>query len=140
MAAPTITQIEEAILAAVTTLGLFATVESCGRREIPAAYAYPAAFVYFDGDEAVVDTPRPIDEAKFKVVIQTTNLGGEDQAARDTYSLNDAVRAALRGKTLDLELEPLACRSRICSDYDESTGMIEYTHTYHTRLYQPVVV
>lgn len=140
MATPTITQIEEAILAAITALGLFATCESCGRREIPVVYAYPACFVYFDGDEAVADSPRPIDDAKFKVVIQTANQGGEDQAARDIYSLNDAVRLILRGKTLGLELGPLACESRTCSDYNDSEGMIEYTHTYRTRLYQPVPV
>lgn len=140
MPAPTITQIEEAILATVTALGLFATVQSCGRKEIPSVYVWPSCFVYFDGDEAVVDSPRPIDDAKFKVVVQATNLGGEDQAARDIYSLNDAVRLALRGKTLGLELEPLACESRTCSDYNDSEGMIEYTHTYRTRLYQPVPV
>lgn len=139
MAAPTITQIEEAILTAVTGLGLFATVESCGRKEIPPAYAYPAAFVYFDSDEAVADTPRPVDDAKFKVVLQATNQAGEDQAARDTYSLNDEVRAALRGRSLGLDMEPLVCESRICSDWDSNEGMIEYTHTYRTRLYQPVV-
>lgn len=140
MPTPTITQIENAILAVITALELFATVESCGRRVIPDVYVYPACFVYFDGDEAVVDAPRPIDDVKVKVVIQAANQGGEDQSARDIYSLNDAVRLIMRGKTLGMELEPFACESRICSDYNDAEGMIEYTHTYRTRLYQPVPV
>lgn len=140
MPAPTIAQIEDAILSVIASLGLFATTETAGRKEIPSTYVYPACFVYFDGDEAVTDTPRPIDSAKFKVVIQSTNQAGEDQAARDIYSLNDEVRTVLRGKTLGLEMEPLACESRTCSDYDDAEGMIEYTHIYRTRLYQPVPV
>lgn len=140
MATPTITTIEDAVLNTISELDLFATIQSCGRREVPAVYAWPACFIYFDGDEEVAAIPRPVDDARFKVVIQSTNLGGEDQAARDSYSLNDAVRAALRGKSLGLDMEPLACESRICTDYQDDVGMIEYTHTYRTRLYQPVVV
>lgn len=136
----TITTIETAILTVVADLGLFATVDSAGRHEIPDTYTWPAAFVYFDGDDSVTESPRPVDEAQFKVVLQAVNLAGEDQAAQTIYDLNDAVRAALRGKTLGLEMEPLACLSRKLSDYSDNEGMIEYTHTYRTRLYQPVPI
>lgn len=136
----TITTVEAAMLTAVADLGLFATVESAGRHEIPDTYAYPAAFAYFDGDDEVTGSPRPIDNALFKVVLQAVNLAGEDQAAQTIYELNDVVRATLRGKTLGLDMEPLACLSRKLTDYRDDEGMIEYTHTYRTRLYQPVPI
>jgi|GEM_PF-3365323 len=37
------------------------------------------------------------------------------------------------------DIEPFVCVSRKCTDYDDSDGMIEYTHIYRTRQYQSVV-
>jgi hypothetical protein len=134
---PTITQIEEAIISTIDGLNLFATLQSAGRKELPEVYAYPACFVFFDGDKALQSLPRPIDELTFSVAIQVQNLSLEQEAARNAYGLNDLVRAVIRNKTLGLpDIEQFTCASRHCSSYDDSEGVLEYTHTYTTRLYQ----
>lgn len=137
MATPTITRIEEAILAAVTTLGFFATVESCGRKELPPAYAYPAAFVYFDGDAETPEYAEYADKQTYVVVVQTTNLVNEAAAALDAYAIIDLVRDAIRGTTLGFaDIAPLRCISRQLTDYVEAEGMIEYTLKFETVWYR----
>ena len=132
--------IEDKIIDAMEGLRIFSTVQSAGRKVIPPVYAYPACFVFFDGDKDTGSIPRPIDDVSFSVVIQIQNMAVEHQAARDAYAINDLVRSALRVKTLGLaNIEPFVCASRQCSGYDDSEGVIEYTHTYTTRLYQSVV-
>jgi hypothetical protein len=137
----TIAEIEDAIIAAITRLGIFATLQSAGRQDIPEVYAYPAAFVFFDGDKDTGNVSRPIDDVLFTVTIQIQNMSQELAAARDAYTINDQVRGVIRFKTLDLaDIAPFACVSRACTGYDDSEGVIEYTHSYQTRLYQPVVM
>lgn len=137
MPTPTITTIEQAIIDAVSALGIFATIESCGRNVIPDAYAYPAAFIYFDGDSETPDYAEAADKQQYQVIVQNINLSGEQQAAIDAYALIDLVRGAIRGKTLELdEIEPFRCPSRRLTDYDDSDGMIEYTLTFETTWYR----
>lgn len=134
-----VTQMEDILIGVVAALGKFATVESAGRKALPEMYAYPAAFVYFDGDTDTGSVPRPVDEVDFKIVVQSQNLYNEELAAADAYSLNDQVRAVIRGKTLGMQnIEPWRCVSRRCTDYIDDEGIIEYTHVYRTRLYSPV--
>lgn len=137
----TAAQIEDKLIATVTALNIFATVLSAGRHVLPEVYAYPAAFVYWDGDSDTGSIPRPVDAVDFKIAVQVENLAGEKLAANDAYTVNDQVRNAIRGKTLGLtDIEPFVCLSRKCTDYHDSEGWIEYTHTYRTRLYNPVPV
>lgn len=137
MPTPTITTIEQAILDAITSLGVFATIESCGRSAIPDTYTWPAAFAYFDGDAETPDYAEAADTQVFQVVVQNINLAGEQLAALDAYVLIDLVRGAIRGKTLGLdEIEPFRCKSRRLTDYDDSDGMIEYTLTFETTWYR----
>lgn len=132
----TIVEIEDALLDTIVAMGVFATVQSAGRKSIPDVYAYPACFVFFDGDKGTGNTARAVDEVSFSISIQLQNLSAESEAAKNIYLLNDAVRDAIRGKTLGLaNIQPFSCESRICSGYDDSDGVIEYTHVYTTILY-----
>lgn len=138
--AATVSDIENALLFAVKSLGFFALVQSAGRQTLPDTICYPACFVVWDGDEDSGVISRPIDYASFKIIVQAQNYGSESSAANDVYQLNDLVRAVIRGKRLGfVDIEPFVCVSRSCTGYDDSEGMIEYTHTYKTRLYQPVI-
>jgi hypothetical protein len=137
---PGVGYIEDTLLQVLTALNCWAMIQSAGRKALPETIYYPACFVIWDGDEDSGSKPRPVDHVDFKVVIQTQNLAGEDLAATDAYTLNDLVRGEIRGKTLGIpDIEPFTCVSRRCTDYDDSDGMIEYTHIYRTRLYQPIV-
>ena len=136
-----IVTIEDKLIEVITTLGIFATVQSAGRKELPPTYAYPACFVFFDGDKAIATVPRPIDELTFAVAIQVQNMSMERSAAHSAYTINELVRAAIRSKYLGLvDIEPFTCASRLCTGYDDSDGVIEYTHIYNTRLYHPVSI
>jgi hypothetical protein len=136
----TVATIEDTILQALTNLNCWAMIQSAGRKTLPDSIYYPACFAIWDGDEDAESEPRPIDAVDFKVIIQVQNLAGEDQVATDIYALNDLVRTAIRGKTLGISgIEPFTCKYRRCTDYDDSDGMIEYTHLYRTRQYQPIV-
>lgn len=138
---PTVGEIENKLLEVLTALNCWAMIQSCGRKALPETISYPACFAVWDGDEDTGSKPRPVDYVDFKVIVQAQNLAGEDQAAVDVYALNDLVRAAIRGKVLGFAaIEPFTCVSRRISDYDDSEGMIEYTHIYRTRLYNPVPV
>lgn len=137
----TINEIEDRLLMTLEAMECWAMIQSVGRVALPPVICYPACFVFWDGDEAAAEFPRPIDTVDFKVIIQVQNYSSERIAASDCYTLNDRVRDAIRGKVLEYpDIEPFACLSRRCTDYDDSDGMIEYTHTYRTRLYQPVVM
>ena len=136
-----IATVEDKLIETVNALGIFATLQSAGRMDIPPVYAYPACFVFFDGDTDTGNVARPVDEVSFSVVVQSQNLSFEQQAAHDIYSINDQVRGAIRSKVLGLaDIEPFTCVSRQCTGYDDSDGVIEYTHIYRTRLYNQVVV
>jgi hypothetical protein len=133
--------IEDKLIETIKALDLFSTLQSAGRQDLPPVYSYPACFVFFDGDKDTGSIPRPVDEVTFAVTIQLQNLSQEMVAARDIYTINDLVRNAIRGKLLGLDaVEPFTCISRQCTGYDDSEGVIEYTHTYRTRLYSPVPV
>jgi len=137
---PAVAEIEDALIAEAEALGQFFTVQSSGRKAIPESYSYPACFIFWDNDSEVAGQSRAIDTVDFKVVVQTANLAGESLAAQDAYAINDALRDRIRGKTLGLaSITPFVCLSRRCTDYDDEDGMIEYTHTYRTKVYQAVV-
>ena len=137
----TVAEIEDALLNLLTGLHGWAMIQSAGRKALPDPIYYPACFIIWDGDEDAATLPRPIDYVNFKVILLVQNFASENLAAIDIYTLNDLVRGAIRGKTLGFpDIEPFTCKSRSCTDYDDSDGMIEYTHIYRTRLYNPIVV
>ena len=137
----TVAEIEDKLLQVLTALNCWAMVQSAGRKILPETIYYPACFVIWDGDDDTGSKPRPVDNVDFKVIVQTQNLASEDLAAADVYALNDLVRGEIRGKRLGIpDIEPFTCVSRRCTDYDDSDGMIEYTHIYRTRLYNLVPV
>jgi len=135
--------VETKLLEVITALAVFAHVDTAGRKAIPepGTYGYPACFVYWDGDDDTGTKPRPVDATDFAVIVQVQNYASEAEAAKDIYTLNDVVRAAIRGKSFGLAgIEPFDCLSRRLTDYAPEEGMIEYTHMYRTRMYQPVPV
>jgi hypothetical protein len=138
---PTVGEAENRLLEVLTALNCWTMIQSCGRKALPETIYYPACFVMWDGDDDTGSKPRPVDATDFKVIIQCQNLAGEDQAAVDVYSLNDLVRAEIRGKTLGIpDIDTFTCVSRRCTDYDDADGMIEYTHIYRTRFYNQIPV
>lgn len=134
-----IAAIEDALLAAVNALGLFSLVDSAGRDTAPQLLTYPYASVFFIGDGQLVLNPRPIDELRYGVMVSAQNFSSEEEAAADVYRLIDAVRTAIRGKTLGIDdIEPFACRSRELISYED--GVITYLLTVVTRQYQAIPI
>ncbi len=134
-----IQDIEDKLLEAVGSLLAFAVVSSLVRDGVNPGI-YPAAYTYFAGDGEGETKSRPIDTVEFHIQVRAQNLASEALLARDAYSLINAVRKAIRGKTLGIPgIEPFRCIGRELSDYDEEESTIEYTCKFTTRQYQPVV-
>jgi hypothetical protein len=132
--------IEDLLITTHKNLGLFAQVVSFGREGEPNVLSLPAALIFFDGDVEVASKGRPVDEIAFHVAVRVQNLASEAAAARDAYTLINASRGAVRGKTLGIPgIEPFKCARRQLTDYDDKDGWIEYTLRFTTRQYQPVV-
>lgn len=135
----TIAEIEDRLIETIEGLGAFRDVRSLGRRELPAAAVYPAAYVYFVSDRDTGTRPRPVRALAYDVVVVSKNLRSEKEAARDAYALIDAVRDAVNGKTLGLSgIEEFACESREIADYE--SGAITYSLRFTARQYLDVPV
>lgn len=119
----TIAGIEDSIIATVTSLGLFAVVDSLGRHGEPDVLGYPAALAYFAGD----GDANGIRTAEYHVQVRAQNVASEAAAARDAYVLIDAVRGAIHGRPLFSGEPPARCVSRELSGWDEAESVIEYT-------------
>lgn len=137
---PTIAAIEDQLITTVRALPVGIYVDSVGRdKEAPAGtiFDYPYASVFFIGDREVVAVPRPIDDEFYGILVSAKNLGSEQEAAADAYLIIDAIRAALRGKTLGFAgIEPFRCLSREFQGYED--GVITYLITISTRQYQSI--
>jgi len=134
-----IQDIEDKLLQVINNLQRFAVVASLVRDGANPGI-FPAAYVYFAGDGEGETRSRPIDTVEFHVQVRAQNLASEAQLARDAYSLINAVRKAIRGKTLGIvAIEPFRCIARELSDYDEDESSIEYTCKFTTRQYQEIV-
>lgn len=137
---PTIAEKEDKLIAVIAALEVGIFVDSIGRdKEAPAGqiFDYPYASVFFAGDDEVTASPRPIDDESFGILVSAKNLGGEKDAAADAYAIIDAIRAAIRGKTLGFDgIEPFRVRGRQFQGYED--GVITYLITVSTRQLQPV--
>lgn len=132
-----IAEIEDKLIETVEALGIFKGVWSVGRKELPALIAHPAAYVYFVSETDTGTKPRPVTGLVFEVVVAVKNLRSEKEAARDAYSIIDAARDALNGKTLGFtDIEPFVCVSREIVGYE--AGVIEYALRFRARQYLPV--
>lgn len=133
----TIAEIEDALMETIRALGVFRSVHSAGRKALPSLKDHPAAYVFFVSERDTGTKPRPVVELRYDVVVVVKNLGAEKSAAADAYSLTDAVRDAVQGKTLGFaDIEPFACESRELVDY--ASGVIQYALRLKTRQYLPV--
>jgi phage gp37-like protein len=135
----TIADVENKMLESIRATGKFKLVDSVGRSAPPLAMNYPAAFVFFVGDEDTGNRPRPIYNTRFDVVVVNKNLRGEQQVARDTYELLEDVRESVVGKTYGLEaLSPLEMVGRSMLEYEN--GVVSYALHFAARMYMPVPV
>lgn len=132
-----ISEIEDAMITAVSALGLFRQVGSIGRQAKPQALSYPSAFVYFAGDTDTGVRPRPVFNTQYEVAVYQSNKSGEAAAAKDTYDLLDSVRDAINGKALGLtDVDSFVCTGREMIDYE--AGIISYVVKFTTRHMLPV--
>lgn len=137
---PEISEVEDKLIETVDALPLGIYVDSIGRdKTAPSGriFDYPYASVFFNGDSEVASQPRPIDEEFYGILVSAKNLAGEQEAAADAYVIINAIRAAIRGKTLGFAgIEPFRVRSREFQGYED--GVITYLVTVSTRQYQPI--
>lgn len=137
---PEINEIEDRLITTVRALPLGIYVDSIGRDLEPPAgqiFDYPYASLFFDGDQEVAAGPRPIDDEFYGCLVSCKNLGGEQAAAADAYVIINAIRTAIRGKTLGFEgIEPFRVRGRKFQGYED--GVITYLITISTRQYQTI--
>ncbi|HBE45740.1 MAG TPA: hypothetical protein DDW17_09965 [Deltaproteobacteria bacterium] len=141
-----IADIEDILISTIEGLNedgvnLFTYVGSLGRKGQPSPLTYPCALVYFVGDDNTRSKPRPVYTLNFEIVIMCRNLSlkPEEQAARDSYVLLEAVEQAINGKRLGIDdIEPWTCMSRDFVDYDN--GLITYSIKIQTRHYLNVPV
>lgn len=133
----TISEIEDILITTVKNLSLFKIVDSLGRKAEPVTLNYPAAFVYFAGNKNTESQPRPIFWTDYDVLVIAKNLQSEDKAAKDAYTLIDAVRDAINGKALGItDIEKFICMSRELAGYDN--GEIAYRLRFQARHYLAV--
>jgi hypothetical protein len=129
--------IEEKLIEAVASLGLFRTVQSMVEKEPPKVLKHPACFVYFEGDSDDSTSPRSRPELGFTLVVVNRNLRSGGRAARGTYGLLDGLRDGLGGRVLGLpDLGPLRVRGRRIVGYD--AGVISYEIRVTVRQTLPV--
>lgn len=133
----TITEIEDAMIAALESLELFDAVDSAGRPGEFDALTYPAASAMFLSERDLGVKSRRVSELQFAVLVSAQNLQSEQAAAQDAYALIDAVRDAIHGQTLGAEdIEPFACLRRELVGYQD--GIITYQLTFQTRQAGPI--
>lgn len=129
----TILDIDKKLVVTITGLNAFKTVDTIGRKAMPAVLNYPAAFVYFAGDHLVKqgNKLRNIYDTAYDIIVTNKNLRSEQDAAYDTYNLLDLVRDAIQGKKLDLtNVMPFECVSRELFGYED--GVISYVVRFTT--------
>ena len=114
---------EDVILLAVRGLNLFSLVDSLGRSGEPAMIIYPAAFAYFAGEGR---STKEI-TAEYHVQVRAQNTASEAAAARDAYTLIDAVRDAIHGKPIFAGGDFARCVARELTGWNEEESVIEYT-------------
>ena len=127
---PSTSDLEDALIKAVADLGLFLYVASVGRDKPPVMLNFPAAMVFFTGDQDLGNVPRPVRRASFTVAVLAKNLTNEKAAADAGYALIDAVRDAVHGSVLGLACtSKWTCSSRRFMDYQAGivTYAIEFT-------------
>ena len=128
--------IEDTLINTIKQLGLFQAVSSAGRKGLPQTFRYPSCFVYFVSDRDARTGPRPTIELTYEAMVVDKNLRTEKEAARDVYTLIDAVRDAINGKTLGIpDIEPWTCTGREIAGYEIDTGEIAYVLRFRTRQY-----
>ncbi|MBI5328856.1 MAG: hypothetical protein HZB80_11310 [Deltaproteobacteria bacterium] len=133
----TISEIEDRLITVIKGLSLFKWVDSMGRKGLPATLNYPAALIYFLSEKNTETKPRPVMILTYEAAVIDKNVQSEAKAAKDIYSLVDAVRDAINGKTLEItDIEPFVCGLIEFADYDG--GKITYTMQFQTRHYLPV--
>ena len=114
---------EDVILTTVSNLNLFALVDSLGRTGTPELIIYPAAFAYFAGEGR---SAKEI-TAEYHVQVRAQNTASEAAAARDAYTLIDAVRDAIHGKPIFANGDFARCVARELTGWNEEESVIEYT-------------
>jgi hypothetical protein len=127
-----ISGIEDKIIETIKGLNLFKKVDSLGRKDRPAALSYPSAFAFFVSEMSTGVKSRPVMDTVFAVLVVNKNLASESAAAKDSYTLCDAVRDAIHGKDLGItDIEPFEFISRELIDYD--SGVLTYDLRFKTR-------
>lgn len=133
-----ITALEDALLAAVSALGLFKVVQSAGRDGSFKPLKYPAAAACYYGDRVAASSPRLLVDAEFLVLIKDKNLTDEKAAAQGVYNLIDQVRDAIHGSALShADIEPFYLTGTELIDYDN--GVITYQLTFSCRVTGQIV-
>ncbi len=134
-----ISEIEDKLIDAVKDLDSFRIVDSLGRNGKPPVINYPSAFVFFADERATDVQSRPIRWLTYVVLVFVKNMASEAKAAKDAYTLIDAVDGAINGKRFGLtDIEAFRCSRRKVEDYD--AGTIVYSLSFTTRHYLPVPV
>jgi hypothetical protein len=134
----TIAEIEDKLLETIKALGLFATLQSVGRQDIPEAYAYPACFVFFAEDGDTEDLKDYATVTAFEVVVQVQNLFSAAAVNRDAYALLDFIKDAISGSNLGfIDAGPFRCSKRQLTGYDDSEGVAEYLIRLEVTWYRP---
>lgn len=135
----TIAELEDTLIGVIQDLDLFHRVDSLGRKGLPAALSYPAAFVYFVRERSDTAVPRPVVEKVFEVLVQQKNLQAESQAAAGVYGLVESVRDAVNGKRLGhTDIGPFTCSAIDMTDYAD--GVISYALQFTVQQYLPAQV
>ncbi len=133
----TITQLEDAMIAAIEALNLFDVVDSAGRPGDYSALTYPAASAMFLSESDAGVKSRRVSALQFAVFVSAQNFESEQSAAQDAYSLIDAVRDAIHGQTLGAaDIEPFVCLRRELTGYQD--GIITYQLTFEARQVGPI--
>lgn len=130
----TIKEIENAMLSELEESGLFKYTGSIGRDGRPAAINYPAAMVFFNGENDTGNNPRPVRNCSFVVAVLVRNLTGEKAAAQDAYDIIDSVRDLFLGKDLGLVgIGSFSCPARKFGGY--ANGVVTYLLEFGCKMY-----
>jgi len=133
----TLTAHEDAMMGAVEAIGVFKQLDSIGRKDTPGPIIYPAGFIYFLFERLVTESPRPVYDRFFDVIVKVKNLRSEKDAADDAYSIMDSIKAAVVGKDFGLTgVGPFVCMGAQLGEYEG--GVITYVMGFRAKAYMPV--
>lgn len=128
-----IATVENAIISTLDGLSIFANVVSVANETLNVAYKYPRAYVFFISDSLDSDAHRPDYQAEFGVSMVVKNLQTEALGKTAAYTIIDAAKTALHGKTLSVSsIQPLKVISRTLTDFDN--GILTYLMRVTTRI------